>query len=89
MAKMGGGDRVHGKYNIIMSFGHWNKSEAAFFCRARADAPDAYFTLPVGPDRAPPVDDALAHKNQWQKWGGRQGSRQIEYHREFGSLQQI
>jgi len=32
--------------------------------------PDAYFTLPVGPDRAPPVDDAPAHKNQRQKWVG-------------------
>ncbi len=65
---MGGGDMVWGKYNIIMSLGRWNKSEAAI-CRAQADAPDAYFTLPVGPT-CEPVDDALAHKNQLQKWVG-------------------
>jgi hypothetical protein len=87
-AKIGGGDIVWGEYNIVMSLGCRNKSEAAI-CRAQADAPDAYFTLPVGPDQAPPVDNALTHKiNSKNRWG-KHGLGHIQYCHEFGSLGQI
>ena len=79
---------VHGKYNIIMSFGQ-RKNLRQPFCQAQADAPDAYFTFPVGCNPTPPVDDAPAHKNQWRNGEERHGSWQIQYHCEFWLMEEI
>ena len=43
------------------------------FCRGRQDERDAFFTFSIGSNPAPPVDEAPAHKNQRQKWGGERG----------------